>query len=71
MMNPPQFYGMLLAASKSLALRGVCNSHQATVYRGRTIRLINGPLHDKERAVEDTTFAAVVHLAFNEVRISA
>jgi hypothetical protein len=71
MMNPPLFYGILLAASKSLALRGVCNSHQATVYRGRTIRLINGALYDKERAVEDTTFAAVVHLAFNEVSVAA
>ena len=71
MMNPPLFYGMLLAASKSLALRGVCNSHQATVYRGQTIRLINEALQDKERAVEDATFAAVVHLAFNQVSIVA
>jgi hypothetical protein len=70
-MNPPLLYGILLAASKSLALRGVCNSHQATFCRGRTIRLINGALHDRERAVEDTTFAAVVHLAFNEVSIAA
>jgi hypothetical protein len=67
MMNPPLFYGILLAASNSLALRGVCNNHQATVYRGGTIRLINRMLNDKERAVEDTTFAAVIHLAFNEV----
>jgi hypothetical protein len=62
---------MLLAASTNLVLRGVCNSRQAAVYRGQTIRLINEALHDKERAVEDTTFAAVVHLAFNEVSIAA
>jgi hypothetical protein len=70
-MNPPVLYAMLLAASTSLSLSGANNSRQTTVYRGQTIRLINGALHDKEQAVEDTTFVAVVHLAFNEVNIKA
>jgi hypothetical protein len=70
-MNPPLLYAMLLAASTSLALNGVYNSRQTTVYRGQAIRLINGALHDKERAVEDTTFVAVAHLAFNEASITA
>jgi hypothetical protein len=62
---------MLLSASTNLFFRGVCNSRQAAVYRGQTIHLINGALQDKERAVEDATFAAVVHLACNEVSIVA
>jgi hypothetical protein len=70
-MNPPLLYAMLLAASTSLSLSGAYNSRQTTVYRGQTIRLINGALRDKEQAVEDTTFVAVVHLAFNEVNITA
>lgn len=69
-MNPPLLYAMLLAASTSLVLSGICNSRQATFYRGQTIRSVNGALQDKERAVEDATFIAVVHLAFNEVRCS-
>lgn len=40
-------------------------------YRGLTIRLINEALNDQERAVEDATFVAVAHLAFNEVSIVA
>jgi hypothetical protein len=71
-MNPPLLYSILLAASTNLLLRGVCNSSiQATVYRGRTIRLINEALRDKEHAVEDSTFAAVIHLAHHEVSILA
>ena len=69
--NPPLLYSILLAASTNLVLRGVCNSLQTAVYRGQTIRLINDALHDRERAIEDSTFAAVVHLAFNEVSIAA
>jgi hypothetical protein len=61
---------MLLTASTNLFFRGEHYSRQAAVYRGQTIRLIKEALHDKERAVEDTTFAAVVHLALNEVSIA-
>lgn len=70
-MNPPLLYAILLAASTSLALRGLCDSHQTMAYRGLTIRLINEALNDQERAVEDATFVAVAHLAFNEVSIVA
>jgi hypothetical protein len=70
-MNPVLLCSILYSAATSLAVRGVCNSHQAAVYRGRAIHLINEALHDKERVVEDSTFAAVVHLAFNEVSIAA
>lgn len=62
---------MLLVASTNLARHGLCNGVQATIYRGQTICLINKALQDKERAVEDATFAAVVHLAFNQVSIVA
>lgn len=71
-MNPPLLYSILLAASTNLLLRRVCKSSlQATVHRRRTICLINEALRDKERAVEDSTFAAVIHLTHNEVSISA
>jgi hypothetical protein len=70
-MNPLLLNSILYSAATSLVVRGVGNSHEAAVYRGQTIRLINEALHDKERVVEDTTFAAVVHLAFNEVSIAA
>ncbi|KIM95653.1 hypothetical protein OIDMADRAFT_148736 [Oidiodendron maius Zn] len=63
----PYMWLLIDHSSSNLVLRGVCNSLQTAVYRGQTIRLINDALHDKERAMEDSTFAAVVHLAFHEM----
>lgn len=66
-MNPHLLHAILLVASDNLHLRGACDSRQVSDFRGRTIRLINEALHEKERAMEDATFAAIVHLAVKEV----
>ena len=65
--KPHLLYAIMLAASDNLLLRGAHNGRQVTALRGRTIHFIKEALHDKKRAMEDATFAAVVHLAFTEV----
>ncbi|KIM94223.1 hypothetical protein OIDMADRAFT_35257 [Oidiodendron maius Zn] len=70
-MNPHLLQAILLVASHSLHLRGACDSRQVSDFRGRTIHLINEALHDKERAMEDATFAAIAHLAVKEVSVAA
>ena len=58
-MKPLLLNEILLAASDNLVLRGAHNSQQVTTFRGRNIHLINEALHDRERAVDDATFAAM------------
>ena len=70
-MNPHLLHAILLVASDNLYLRGACNSRYVSNFRGRTIHLINEALHDKKRAMEDATFAAIAHLAVKEVSVAA
>jgi hypothetical protein len=58
-----------VAASTNLVHRGLHDSYNVALWRGGAIRLVNDALQDKDRAVEDATIAAVVHLAFAEVNI--
>jgi hypothetical protein len=61
---------VFVAALINLVHCGLQDSRNCiAICRGEAIRLINEALQDKDRAVQDATIAAVVHLAFAEVNI--